>query len=243
MADAIVAILARHGYIVQDELALEFAQRYRSDPHRRYALTDRRILTAISNGVHWKVAAANVNDGAGSMGNGAAMRVAPIGAYYADSLETVAEQARLSAATTHAHSEAQAGAIAVAVAAALAARRPAKLDHGRRLLETAYELTPPGDTRTGLAQALILGRDASVASAAESLGNGERLNAADTVPFALWCAARHIHDFTEALWTVASAGGDSDTNAAIVGAIVALANHQGAIPASWINAREPLKSA
>lgn len=47
--------------------------------------------------------------------------------------------------------------------------------------------------------------------------------APDTVPFALWCAARHIDDYAEAIWTTVSAGGDNDTNCAIVGGIVVLA--------------------
>ena len=62
------------------------------------------------------------------------------------------------------------------------------------------------------------------------LGNGSRITAPDTVPFALWCAARHIDDYAEALWTTVSAGGDNDTNCAIVGGIVVLANGLGVDP-------------
>ena len=57
--------------------------------------------------------------GEGSFGNGAAMRVAPLGAYFADELDAVVEQASFSAEVTHSHPEGIAGAIAVAVAAAL----------------------------------------------------------------------------------------------------------------------------
>jgi ADP-ribosylglycohydrolase len=91
-------------------------------------------------------------------------------------------------------------------------------------------------------RALSLGSEMPVPSAVEVLGNGSRITAPDTVPFALWCAARHIDDFTEALGSAASAGGDNDTNGAIVGGIVVLANGSGAIPEGWLVAREPLKS-
>jgi len=59
-----------------------------------------------------------------SFGNGASMRVAPLGAFFADQPPAlVCDEARLSAEITHAHPERIAGAIAVAVAAALAWQR------------------------------------------------------------------------------------------------------------------------
>lgn len=76
--------------------------------------------------------------------------------------------------------------------------------------------------------------------AARALGNGNRITAPDTVPFALWCAARHIDDYAEALWTMVSAGGDNDTNGAIVGGIVASVGGPRPIPAGWLAAREAL---
>ena len=50
------------------------------------------------------------------------MRVAPLGAYFADDLEMVRAQAVLAAEVTHAHPEGIAGAVAVALAAAWACR-------------------------------------------------------------------------------------------------------------------------
>jgi ADP-ribosylglycohydrolase len=52
------------------------------------------------------------------------MRVAPLGAYYADDLRKAAAEAVLSAEVTHTHPEGVAGAVATAVAAALAAGEP-----------------------------------------------------------------------------------------------------------------------
>jgi ADP-ribosylglycohydrolase len=67
-------------------------------------------------------------DGMGSWGNGAAMRVAPLGAWFAEDLDTVVAEAIRSAQVTHAHPEAAAGAVAVAVAAALSVRGAAGTD-------------------------------------------------------------------------------------------------------------------
>ncbi len=66
------------------------------------------------------------------------------------------------------------------------------------------------------------------------------MTAQDTVPFALWCAARHLQNYHEAMFTTLEGDGDSDTNCAIVGSIVALRVGAEGIPASWLNSREPL---
>jgi len=44
----------------------------------------------------------------------------------------------------------------------------------------------------------------------------------------------------EALGTTISVGGDCDTNAAIVGGIVALSAGRESIPPEWLAAREPI---
>ena len=79
-----------------------------------------------------------------------------------------------------------------------------------------------------------------VREAALVLGNGSRVSAEDTVPFALWCAARFFDDYETALWSTVSAGGDMDTNCAIVGGIVAISAQARGIPSEWLTAREAL---
>ena len=120
MALAIVEILEIHGRIDREKLARSFARRYEADPYRGYGLSVRRVLEGIAGGNPWQESTRLVYDGSGSMGNGGAMRVAPLGAYFADDLDEVVAQARASAEVTHAHPEGQAGAIATAVAAAWA---------------------------------------------------------------------------------------------------------------------------
>jgi ADP-ribosylglycohydrolase len=242
MALAIVEVVERYRTIHQEELARAFARRYQADPHRGYSPSTGRLLARIAEGDDWTQVAGEVFGGLGSFGNGGAMRVAPLGAYFADDYLEVVEEARSSAEVTHAHPEGQAGAIATAVAAAWAwnnRNQPAPRS-GREMLQIAWKHTPAGQTRDGLATALDLGFDRSVAEAVRVLGNGRRVTSQDTVPFALWCAGRHIDDTIEALWATVSAGGDSDTNCAIVGGIVVLANGLDAIPAEWLTAREPL---
>ena len=119
MACSVVAELRDHQYIDQDRLAVAFAER--CEPYRGYGGGAVVILHEIRDGRPWREAARAAFGGQGSCGNGAAMRVAPVGAYHPDNLTVVAEQAIRSAEVTHAHPEGIAGAIVVAVAAAYAA--------------------------------------------------------------------------------------------------------------------------
>lgn len=238
MAISIVDVLSERGEIDPDLLVGLFAARYAYDPGRGYGGTAHVILAEVGAGGSWREASRRAFGGAGSQGNGAAMRVAPVGGYFADDLSRVVGEARKSAEVTHAHAEGRAGAIAVAVAAAWVLRGGVDPDD---LFATVLEHTPPGDTRAGIEAAARLGLSADVATAAARLGNGSRIISPDTVPFSLWCAARHLGDFEEAMWTTVSGLGDRDTTCAIVGGIVALGG-TASIPSDWLEAREPLEN-
>ena len=54
----------------------------------------------------------------------------------------------------------------------------------------------------------------------------------------LWVAARHLDDDQSAVVAAIRARGDSDTNAAIVGGIVALAAGADGMPTDWRADRE-----
>jgi len=118
MAVSIIEVLDRHGEINQGDLAATFGKRYAWDDRRGYGGTAHGILRAINGGQPWSEVAPSVMSGCGSMGNGAAMRVAPLGAFFANDPDEIVNQAVRSAEVTHAHLEGQAGAAAVALAAA-----------------------------------------------------------------------------------------------------------------------------
>jgi ADP-ribosylglycohydrolase len=239
MALSIVRCLKRYGYIEQDALAVAFAREYARDPQRGYGGTAHGILQAIGDGTSWQVAAGRVFDGQGSCGNGGAMRSAPIGAYFADDIPKVIAEARASAQVTHAHPDGQTGAIAVALAAAWVIRegaQAAREDHA--LIEFVMEHIPQRETFYGLKKALQVPLKLSARAAALILGNGSGVISSDTVPFCLWCAARHAQDYPSAMWNTVSGLGDRDTTCAIVGGIVALSSGRESIPREWLTARE-----
>ena len=243
MAISISAVLKSHGGVHQDALAKRFARRFERDPERGYGKMTRIQMREIMAGAKWRDMAANAFGGQGSMGNGSAMRVAPLGAYFADDLERCAEEAKASSLVTHTHPEGVAGAIAVAVAAAMAwqLREDTDAERAKAFFDAVLRQTPESKVRRGILLASTTPSEIPVADVARSLGNGSLVTAPDTVPFCIWMAAHHLDRFVDALGKTVSVGGDCDTNAAIVCGIVALSAGRESIPVEWLEARESVR--
>ena len=240
MALAIVECLARDGSLDADRLAAACVRGFDADRGRGYGAGTYAILAAASGGRPWRELAGAVFGGEGSRGNGAAMRAAPIGAYFYDDYERVAREARTSAAPTHAHPDGEAGAVAVALAAAVATRigKDARLPR-EDVLRVPLAHLDPGPTRDWLEKIAAVPFTEDPARVATIFGDGSQILSSDTVPFCLWCAARHLDSYEDAVWTAIDRGGDPDTTGAIVGGIVALA--VGGPPAAWKEATEPVR--
>ncbi|MGP3947795.1 ADP-ribosylglycohydrolase family protein [Streptomyces sp. 7N604] len=236
MACSVLSVLVAHRRIDQDALARSFAEHHDFD--RGYGPAVNRMLRLIREGGDWRELAAALFNGQGSWGNGAAMRIAPLGAWYAGDVEQATHQAEISSYTTHQHREAVAGAMAVAAGAALVAD-PDGLPAPEALLDGVIELVPRSAVQAGLRRARDMLDYGDAGTVAAVLGSGRRTSAHDTVPFTLWAAARHLDDYAGAFWTTAQVGGDMDTTCAIVGGIVA-ATDAGAPPPQWQERTEPL---
>ncbi|MFD8822062.1 ADP-ribosylglycohydrolase family protein [Streptomyces sp. NPDC059605] len=233
LARALLRSLEEHGRVEQDRLALCFALTYEADQARGYGHGMHMLLPQLlAAPADWRTLAPGLFEG-GSLGNGAAMRVAPLGAYFHRDVGFVAEQATLQATVTHAHPEGIAGAVAVAVAAALTVR-------GEFTLAAVADRTPEGLVHDGLRRAVDVPFTTEPWKAADLLGNGQRVRADDTVPFALWTAARHPGDLEAALWATAEGLGDVDTTCAITGGVVGAATGTDGAPEPWLRRREPL---
>ena len=237
MALSIYSILRQFGEIKQDELAKSFADRF--DRGRGYGMGARRLLIDMIEGGDWRVLS-KAMFGGGSFGNGGAMRVAPLGAYFADDMDALIKNARLSAEVTHAHAEGIAGAIVVAVSSSVAVSY-----HGKDKLtipdfiDQILPHIPDSEVKENCAKAKHIPADASIDDVVMELGNGRNISAMDTVPLTLWCASNWLDNFEEAFWQCASAGGDVDTTCAIVGGIIGSRSIES-IPSKWIEHREPL---
>jgi len=232
MALSVVEVLGQVGHIDQELLARAFCRRY--EPGRGYGAGAHRLLEAFRT-TPWREASAALFDGRGSYGNGGAMRVAPLGAYFAgEAVARVASEARRSAEVTHWNVEGQEGAVAVAVATAALIEAPTCT--AETLFEAVRSAMVASKTREGVERARSIGADAW-AEAYRVLGTGERISAQDTAPFCVWVVAHHREDFAETLWRTAAGLGDMDTTCAIVGGMLA---NVVEVPGAWIEAREGL---
>ncbi|MFD8582701.1 ADP-ribosylglycohydrolase family protein [Streptomyces californicus] len=234
MACSVLAVLAAHHRVDQDALARSFAEHHDFD--RGYGPAVNRMLRLVREGGDWRELSSALFNGQGSWGNGSAMRIAPLGAWYADDPEQATHQAEISSYPTHQHREAVVGAMAVAAAASLAAA-PDGPPSPEELLDGVIALVPRSAVGAGLRRARDMLDYQDAGTVAAVLGNGRRTSAHDTVPFALWSAARSLGDYEEAFWATAQAGGDVDTTCAIVGGIVA-SGGGGAPPPAWLTQTE-----
>lgn len=238
MALSIYAVLRQFGKINQDDLIIKFLEHYTDS--RGYGNGAIKLLKRIAKGEDWRVASKDMFRGEGSFGNVGAMRVAPLGAYFADDFEALIQNARLSAEVTHAHPEGIAGAIAVAVAVAVinnlpTQEKPSQSDFFNLILSHI----PDSEVRENCFTASKIPLSLSTDEASKTLGNGRHVSAMDTVPIALWVALKYLDNFEEAMWQLASIGGDVDTTCAIAGSIIA-SYSSASIPKTWINTCEAL---
>jgi ADP-ribosylglycohydrolase len=230
MACSVWHVLDTVGHLDPDVLADSFVRHY--DVDRGYGAGATKLLHDARRGANLRVLAAQAFGGTGSWGNGAAMRVAPLGAWFAGDPVRAAAEAAASARVTHTHQEGVAGAVATAVAAAQTAAQTADLRSIRAHVQ-------PGLVHDGITKAAAM-QDATAAEVAAEVGAGGQISAPDTVPLALWIATRHATDYEEAVWTAASVAEDVDTVCAIVGGIVAARVGEQGIPARWRQSVEPL---
>ena len=212
--------VAAHGREVdEDALALELAAAWAARPGRGYGPAADGILAAVRDGAPWREAAAAPFGGAGSMGNGGAMRVAPVGllALGGAELSDVAEAARRTAAPTHAHPLGKDAAALQAVGVALAVTRarlsPAAVARRLRREVDATALRAPLRVVPELAL-----EGAPVRGVVRRLGTGVLGDQSVPAAVTVWLAfrGRAVPGLVHAV----TLGGDADTVASMAGALL-----------------------
>ncbi len=220
MMIGVAETLADRGEIDGDALMAAFVANY--DPDRGYGPGATMLLQAVREGEAGPDMALNLFPG-GSLGNGAAMRVAPVGLLFADDLDRVADQAALSARPTHLHPIGIDGARILALAVALATP-------GGRLRRREFfgELARRAETeefRWQLEMAARLGPSDTVGP----FGNGLEAHRSVTTAIAIFAASPD--DYPRVVRRAIGQGGDTDTLAAMAGALAGARVGIDAIPA------------
>lgn len=215
-----------------EDMATRFIENY--DQRRGYGPGSKEALRRISEGESWEEASERLFGGKGSYGNGAAMRIAPVGIFYYDDADKLREIAYKSSHITHSHELGKEGAALQALCIALAVRGTKKegmLNEVKELLEN--------EVYKGKIKKIemLLGRgiEADRKEIISELGNGEA--AFSSVPTAIYSFLR-ADSFKDAITYAVSLGGDTDTIGAMTGAISGAYYGDGAIPKEWVEGLE-----
>jgi poly(ADP-ribose) glycohydrolase ARH3 len=208
MTIGVAETLVAHGQIVPERLCQAFTTNYARS--RGYGRGARAVLEAMEEGRDHREVAARYFPG-GSYGNGAAMRVAPVGLFFRDDPSRLWEQARQSALPTHVHPLGIEGAQLLALAVAHCSKAD-RFDRGSFFAELSASCRVQ-PFRVKIQEA------AAVRSAEElpRLGNG--IEAVESVPTALASFALTPDSYAATLANVIFLGGDTDTMAAMAGAL------------------------
>jgi poly(ADP-ribose) glycohydrolase ARH3 len=216
--------LAENRQINPTSLARRFLKRFSFE--RGYGRQTTQLILSWKNDLDPKRASL-LMDGQGSLGNGASMRISPVGVYFAADAEMRPLEAKLSALVTHTNplgyqsAQAQAEAVSAAMrgddvfSAALSVADEPKLNE---ILEAAAEL----DHLTPI-------------EAGRSLGN--TVQAHQSVPLAIYVSQLEL-EFAEMVSYAIQCGGDTDTIAAMASAIRGARDGSSIIPEDWLDVVE-----
>jgi poly(ADP-ribose) glycohydrolase ARH3 len=232
---AMQRVLATHlatkgGQLDQEALAREFSAQWHTAPHRGYGAGPPRIFRAALAGHDWRGIARGLYGGSGSLGNGGAMRTAPA-AFIPGDLNHRVDIARQQAEITHTHPLALDGAAALCAGIAVASKAESPFSAGWFLAQ----VRPYVQTREF---ALALDAVKTVVdndSPPSEVGNvlGRDITALGSVPTALALFLRTPQNPADAILNAVLAGGDTDTIAAMTGALVGAHCGEAAIPSHW----------
>lgn len=213
MAKALAESLRAEGTYSPAAAAKKYLDWFQSGDLRGIGTTTQQAMTRLEAGYPWTQSGI-----VGSEGNGSAMRMAPVGILFRDNIQAAAEMAVIDSRITHKSPEAEAGSIAVAVGvAALLQGVPREA-----LISKVLEWMP--DDRLQLAQRLrtaqgMVKQGCSERDLANNLAEfGTSAHVVQTVPTA-FLAFASTTSFRDAVHVAVLAGGDTDTTAAIVGAL------------------------
>ena len=178
------------------------------------------------------------HSGVYSAGNGAAMRVAPIGAFFAHDSTQRQAFVRASSRLTHTDERANTGALAIADTIAWIFReQPQQAPEAKGFCQHLRDLASQDEEWQHLLNTFeqALQKPLSVKDFAAQLGlsSGVTGYVYHTVPVALYAWYRHFGDFESSVQVVLNCGGDTDTVGAITGALAGSSVGVQQIPQDW----------
>jgi poly(ADP-ribose) glycohydrolase ARH3 len=210
-----------------------FIANYDKEPWRGYAPGPPKIFELIKQGRSWNKAAAEIYPG-GSFGNGAAMRVSPLGLFYWNNHAQLIEAVYHASRITHHHPLGIEGAILQAIAVALAIEESPTSSFDAQFFTSnllGYATEDVYRTKIALMEPLLASPDDKT-RIVEELGHG--VEAFNSVPAAIFSFLSNHRSFISTVTYAISLGGDTDTIASMAGAISGAYLGIDAVPSDWI---------
>ena len=239
MTLAVAESIIQCGGVSPEDIAKQFS--LHCDLTRGYAIGTIKAVSAIRAGMKWYEVARIVFKN-GSFGNGAAMRVSPVGLFYHHDLGELRRAAIEQANITHVHPLGQWGSVMQACSIGLAvSQNPNGVFKKEQMVTDLKEILWGGPIEymkalNKIEEMVTQGKKLQSQEVAQSFGNG--VEAHFSVPSACYIAITYSPDFCDAIRAAISLGGDTDTIAGMVGAIVGAHVGEKGLPIEWIEQLE-----
>ncbi|OHB94364.1 MAG: hypothetical protein A3E19_07470 [Planctomycetes bacterium RIFCSPHIGHO2_12_FULL_52_36] len=231
MALCHVHSLIERGRVEPEDISRKFIGWYDSGDLRGIGGATAHAIRRLKKSHNWQESGAT---GEYAAGNGGAMRIAPVGLFYHNDLPALKEAVRKAVIITHNNPEAVAGALAVAYLVARSVRDELDPDTA---IKDASNFIGPCKVRENLQGAgELLGSGATPEKALEILGTSGYV--VETVASAVFCFLYSPDDFYKTVVNAVEGGVDSDTTAAVAGAISGSYNGIKKIPEDWLKGVE-----
>jgi poly(ADP-ribose) glycohydrolase ARH3 len=233
MAIGLAESITQVGRLNQQQLGDTFRANFEREPWRGYASGPPTVFSLVERrGMSYAEAAHSLFGGQGSFGNGAAMRIAPVGLFYNTSPDLY-EKARLSASVTHTHPIGVDGAAVLAWAVAQAV----KLDRretfpSEHFVQGLVDFSRTAEIRDKMMLVrTLVAEEFPPSDAARRLGRSVAMH--ESMPFAVYAFLRHPQSFETCLFCAILNGGDRDTLGAMACAVSGAYLGIEAIPQAW----------
>ncbi len=236
MMKGILESLLKNQGLNEEDMANTFVKNF--DIYRGYGIGTTRVLEAIRKGADWNGVAKLSFGGQGSYGNGAAMRICPVGLLYYFNINKLSEIAKFSSVITHTHEDAIEGAILQAQAVALALKEELDNFSPKKFLKELMKITYSSQYEKKLNTInTMLNSSPTDIEVINKLGN--KISAIESVPTAIYLFLKYYESgFKIIIKNAIKLGGDTDTIACMAGAIAGAFFGIDKIPKNWVQTVE-----
>lgn len=218
--------IVTQGNVDPQDLARRFVRWLSSGEPRGIGRSTFRAIRRLMQGASWQESG---ETGTFAAGNGVAMRIAPIGLLNAWTPQRLREDVEKAGIITHRHPESLKGGLAVAYAVSRLVFHPT-LDS---FIEDVCKFIGPCLVESNLRRAArLLGDNIPTEEALRILGTTGYV--VHTVAAAFFCFLKSPDDFAASTISAVMGGYDTDTTAAVAGALSGAYNGIKAIPDRWV---------